>query len=314
MTSSNTANKPSLITILMNIGGYGIGWLGAALVLLGLATQQETLKGIGNTLMTTGPLMGAPALTRSAWVNNQPSWVLCGASFVVFWIILILKPNHFPTITALIFMVGFLFTGLSNMVHPNKPSFNLQPFTTTALWSNPTQLLSTLAELGAFIVKDFALTVQVGLQGTMDTVLWPLMAVKHLVQGQGLPAAPSVFNPSSLWAGRRFGGFYFSLAGLLGMLSLVLPGFGAMGKQLFDTVGGLGAIIVNYSLFFSGLQGKHLLDKMLIPGSLLATIGSFARSQPWGFALDQFGSRLNEIYYTTLQFRLDEEASATEAE
>jgi hypothetical protein len=79
-------------------------------------------------------------------------------------------------------------------------------------------------------------------------------------------------------------------------LGATVSSFESTGLLLFNVIGGLSALIVNYSWFHSGLQGTHWLSKLLIPGSLLATLGSAARAYTWGFALDQFGSRLNEMY------------------
>jgi hypothetical protein len=103
------------------------------------------------------------------------------------------------------------------------------------------------------------------------------------------------------------GAFTFSLAGLCSIVANTIPEAHAIGNQLFDIVGGIGAIMMNYSLFNTGLKGKHWLEKLLLFGSVFATIGSSARSTTWGVACDQFGSRMNEMYYSGSDFIKEKE-------
>jgi hypothetical protein len=294
------SKKPHLGDYVVALGGQFIGWLGATLLLVGFIFQVDptllsdinlpfykdpnlTLKGLAGVLMSVGPIVAAPAMMRSGWVSQQPSLVLAGLSFFVMWIAIASDVENVLYRGILIFMVGFLFFGMSNLAMENKRSFDLGRVTN----------LKSLAELFAFIVQDTLLAIQVGVEGVFQIAGWPLRA---LLREEGLPPLPAVLSTKSLWKSRRFGGIFFSVAGLFGILGASIPSFQDTGYLLFNVVGGVSALIVNYNWFFSGLQGTHWLSKLLIPGSILATFGSAARAFTWGFALDQFGSRLNEMY------------------
>ncbi|MCS6267663.1 MAG: hypothetical protein H2174_08875 [Vampirovibrio sp.] len=286
--------KPILPMIFALIGPF-IGWIGALMVLgsifvPGLAMIARS----GDFLMSVGPMLTAPGLVRAGWSNHQPSWVIGAAAFIPCWTLYFAMPSlKGLAIGVLIFMVGFLFAGLSNDVAPEKRQFNLSQW-------NP------LGFLG-FIKDDILLTFKIAFQGFALLLLYPAQLVVSLLQGKGLPAMPWVFSPNHLWASRRMGAFTFSLAGLCSIVANTIPEAHAIGNQLFDIVGGIGAIMMNYSLFNTGLKGKHWLEKLLLFGSVFATIGSSARSTTWGVACDQFGSRMNEMYYSGSDFIKEKE-------
>ena len=286
--------KPILPMLFAIIGPF-IGWVGALMVLgsifvPGLAAISRTAK----LLMAIGPVLTAPGLIRAGWVQQQPSWVIGAAAFIPCWTLFFAVPaKEDLAIGILIFMVGFLFAGLSNDVAPEKRQFNLSQW-------NPVGFLG-------FIKDDILLTFKIAFQGFALLLLYPAQLVVSLLQGKGLPAMPWVFSPDHLWASRRMGAFTFSLAGLCSIVANTVPEAHAIGTQLYNIVGGIGAIMMNYSLFNTGLKGKHWLEKLLLFGSVFATIGSSARSMPWGVALDQFGSRLNEMYYSGLDMIKEKE-------
>jgi hypothetical protein len=275
--------------------GPFIGWIGALMVLgsifvPGLAMIARS----GDFLMSVGPMLTAPGLVRAGWSNHQPSWVIGVAAFIPCWTLYFAMPSlKGLAIGVLIFMVGFLFAGLSNDVAPQKRQFNLNQW-------NP------LGFLG-FIKDDILLTFKIAFQGFGLLLLYPAQLVVSLLQGKGLPAMPWVFSPNHLWASRRMGAFTFSLAGLCSIVANTIPEAHSIGNQLFDIVGGIGAIMMNYSLFNTGLKGKHWLEKLLLFGSVFATIGSSARSTTWGVACDLFGSRMNEMYYSGSDFIKEKE-------
>jgi len=287
-------SKPILPMIFALIGPF-IGWIGALMVLgsifvPGLAMIARS----GDFLMSVGPMLTAPGLVRAGWSNHQPSWVIGAAAFIPCWTLYFAMPSlKGLAIGVLIFMVGFLFAGLSNDVAPEKRQFNLNQW-------NPIGFLG-------FIKDDILLTFKVAFQGFALLLLYPAQLVVSLLQGKGLPAMPWVFSPNHLWASRRMGAFTFSLAGLCSIVANTVPEAHAIGNQLFDIVGGIGAIMMNYSLFNTGLKGKHWLEKLLLFGSVFATIGSSARSTTWGVACDQFGSRMNEMYYSGSDFIKEKE-------
>jgi hypothetical protein len=287
-------SKPILPMIFALIGPF-IGWIGALMVLgsifvPGLAMIARS----GDFLMSVGPMLTAPGLVRAGWSNHQPSWVIGAAAFIPCWTLYFAMPSlKGLAIGVLIFMVGFLFAGLSNDVAPEKRQFNLSQW-------NPIGFLG-------FIKDDILLTFKVAFQGFALLLLYPAQLVVSLLQGKGLPAMPWVFSPNHLWASRRMGAFTFSLAGLCSIVANTVPEAHTIGNQLFDIVGGIGAIMMNYSLFNTGLKGKHWLEKLLLFGSVFATIGSSARSTTWGVACDQFGSRMNEMYYSGSDFIKEKE-------
>jgi hypothetical protein len=253
------------------------------------------IASLGDLLMGLGPILTAPGLIRAGWNNHQPSWVLGAAAFIPCWTLyfsaqyLVATPLAVTSlkglaIGVLIFMVGFLFAGLSNDVAPDKRQFNLKQW-------------HPLGFIG-FVKDDILMTLKVAFQGFALLLLYPAQLIVTLLQGKGLPPMPWVFSPDHLWASRRMGAFTFSLAGLCSIVANTVPEAHAIGNQLFNIVGGIGAIMMNYSLFNSGLKGRHWLEKLLLFGSVFATIGSAARSMPWGLAMDQFGSRMNEMYYS----------------
>ena len=118
--------KPILPMIFALIGPF-IGWIGALMVLgsifvPGLAAISRTAK----LLMAIGPVLTAPGLIRAGWVQQQPSWVIGAVAFIPCWTLFFAVPaKEDLAIGILIFMVGFLFAGLSNDVSPEKRQFNL---------------------------------------------------------------------------------------------------------------------------------------------------------------------------------------------
>lgn len=286
--------KPILPMIFALIGPF-IGWIGALMVLgsifvPSLAAISRTAK----LLMAIGPVLTAPGLIRAGWVQQQPSWVIGAVAFIPCWTLFFAVPaKEDLAIGILIFMVGFLFAGLSNDVAPEKRQFNMNQW-------NPIGFLG-------FIKDDILLTFKIAFQGFALLLLYPAQLVVSLLQGKGLPAMPWVFSPNHLWASRRMGAFTFSLAGLCSIVANTVPEAHAIGTQLYNIVGGIGAIMMNYSLFNTGLKGMHWLEKLLLFGSVFATIGSSARSELWGKALDQFGSRMNEMYYSGSDFIKEKE-------
>jgi hypothetical protein len=295
MPPVQTAPAKPILPMLFALIGPFIGWIGALMVLgsifvPGLAMIARS----GDFLMSVGPMLTAPGLVRAGWSNHQPSWVIGAAAFIPCWTLYFAMPSlKGLAIGVLIFMVGFLFAGLSNDVALEKRQFNLNQW-------NP------LGFLG-FIKDDILLTFKIAFQGFALLLLYPAQLVVSLLQGKGLPAMPWVFSPNHLWASRRMGAFTFSLAGLCSIVANTIPEAHAIGNQLFDIVGGIGAIMMNYSLFNTGLKGKHWLEKLLLFGSVFATIGSSARSTTWGVACDQFGSRMNEMYYSGSDFIKEKE-------
>jgi hypothetical protein len=292
--------RPNFGDYVIALGGQFIGWLGASLLLATIITHQDimlvqnidlpfykdpnlTLKGLAGVLMSIGPIVAAPAMIRSGWLSKQPSLALAGVAFFIMWMAIASDVENVLYRGILIFMVGFLFFGMSNIVMDEKRDFDFGKLGSFA----------GFLELGAFIFTDVLIALKVGIEGIFQIVGWPLRA---LLRDDGLPPVPSVLSSKSLWKSRRFGGVFFSVAGIFGILGATIPSFESTGLLLFNIVGGLSALIVNYSWFHSGLQGTHWLSKLLIPGSVLATLGSAARAFTWGFALDQFGSRLNEMY------------------
>jgi hypothetical protein len=284
-----------LFKLFLALTGPFIGWIGALMVLGALFVPSlSVIARSGEFLMSVGPMLTAPGLVRAGWNNHQPSWVLGAVSFIPCWSVYFAYPQFKGlAIGVLIFMVGFLFAGLSNDVSPQKRQFNLSQW-------NPIGLLT-------FLVDDILLTLKVAAQGFALLLLYPLQLIVSLVQGLGVPPMPWVFSPDHLWASRRMGAFTFSLAGLCSIVANTVPEVSGMANQLFNIVGGLGAIMMNYSLFNTGLRGKHWLEKLLLFGSVIATVGSAARSTAWGVALDQFGSRMNEMYYSGIDFVKEKE-------
>jgi len=275
-----------LMTYVLTLGAPLIGFVGASIVLGSkyVASMSE-LFWTGNLLMALGPWLTSPAMIRSAWANKQPSWLVFGISTSIIWPFMFLDGEAVLPRAVLIFMVGFLFMGLSNIVIKDEAGEPNREFD-WAMLKSP----SNIPFLLGFIMSDLALTAKIGIEGTLQILAWPLNAMT------GKMSAPQVLSPNSLWRSRRLGGFFFTLAGFFGMFGATIPAFQDTGYMLFNTLGGLSSLIVNYSLFFTGMKGKHWLTKLLIPGTLLATVGAAARSMTWGFALDQFGSRLNEMY------------------
>jgi hypothetical protein len=289
-----TPTKP-ILPMLLTLTGPFIGWLGGLMVLGSIFVPGfAMIARSGDFLMSVGPILTAPGLARAGWVQQQPSWVLGAVSFIPCWTLFFAMPSlKGLAIGILIFMVGFLFTGLSNDVAPDKRQFKLSQW-------HPVGLLG-------FIKDDILLTFKVAFQGFALLLLYPVQLIVSLLQGKGLPAMPWVFSPNHLWASRRMGAFTFSLAGLCSIIANTIPEAHGIGNQLFDIVGGIGAVMMNYSLFNTGLKGKHWLEKLLLFGSVFATIGSSARSTTWGVALDQFGSRMNEMYYSGSDFIKEKE-------
>jgi hypothetical protein len=285
----------SFFKLFLALTGPFIGWVGALMVLASLFVPGlAIIARSGDFLMSVGPMLTAPGLVRAGWNNHQPSWVLGAVSFIPCWSVYFAFPQFKGlAIGVLIFMVGFLFAGLSNDVSPQKRQFNL------AQW-NPMGLLT-------FLVEDILLTLKVAAQGFALLLLYPLQLIVSLVQGLGIPPMPWVFSPDHLWASRRMGAFTFSAAGICSIVANTVPEVSVVANQLFNVVGGIGAIMMNYSLFNTGLRGKHWLEKLLLFGSVIATVGSAARSTAWGVALDQFGSRMNEMYYSGIDFVKEKE-------
>lgn len=286
--------KPILPMIFALIGPF-IGWIGALMVLGSIFVPSlAAISTTAKLLMAIGPVLTAPGLIRAGWVQQQPSWVIGAVAFIPCWTLFFAVPaKEDLAIGILIFMVGFLFAGLSNDVAPEKRQFNMNQW-------NPIGFLG-------FIKDDILLTFKIAFQGFALLLLYPAQLVVSLLQGKGLPAMPWVFSPNHLWASRRMGAFTFSLAGLCSIVANTVPEAHAIGTQLYNIVGGIGAIMMNYSLFNTGLKGKHWLEKLLLFGSVFATIGSSARSELWGKALDQFGSRMNEMYYSGSDFIKEKE-------
>jgi hypothetical protein len=271
--------------------GPFIGWIGAALLLTSFikpTVQGVSLATVGNQLQCLGPMIGAPAFTLSAWKNKQPSWVLAGLAYAVCWFIMYFDGSNVLARASLIFMVGFAFSGLSNVVMPEA--------TRRELALTP----ATLPQWIPFIVEDVRLTLRLGLQGSLAILQWPFNALKTKTW-----SLPECLSPDNLWQSRRLAALYFSVAGGCGIAACLLPSFKETGLTLFNVVGGMSAFMLNYSLFFTGLKGTHWMDKLLLPASIFATIGSSMRSEQWGFAVDQFGSRLADMYFNGLQFRLN---------
>ncbi len=275
--------KPSFGDYVIALGGQFVGWLGASILLATLLLNLDltliqnvhipfykedhlTLKGTANILMSIGPIIGAPAMMRSGWHSKQPSLVLAGLSFFVMWMLIATDAENVLYRGILIFMVGFLFFGMSNLAMPKKREFAL----------TQARSIAGFVQMIQFMAVDFLLGLKVGIEG--------------------LFRLPQVFSSQNVWQSRRFGGILFSVAGLFGILGATMPSFQETGYMLFNTIGGISGFIVNYSWFLTGIQGTHWLSKLLIPGSLLATAGSAMRAMTVGFALDQFGSRLNEMY------------------
>jgi hypothetical protein len=292
--------KPTFGDYVLALGGQFVGWLGASLLLGTILFHQDitliqhidlpfykdpnlTVKGLAGVLMSIGPIVAAPAMVRSGWLSKQPSLALAGVAFFVMWMAIASDVENILYRGILIFMVGFLFFGMSNIAMEQKREFDFAKLGSFA----------GFLELGAFILTDVLIALKVGTEGIFQIAGWPLRA---LLRDEGLPPVPAVLSSKSLWKSRRFGGLFFSIAGIFGILGATVSSFESTGLLLFNVIGGLSALIVNYSWFHSGLQGTHWLSKLLIPGSLLATLGSAARAYTWGFALDQFGSRLNEMY------------------
>lgn len=303
MFARNEAQKSSipLLPLIIALAGPFIGWLGAAMVLLSfvapaLASNPYVNATLGNTLMCFGPMIGTPAFIVSGWKNKQPSWVLAGLAYAICWLFLAQNGQNYWAIGSLIFMVGFAFSGLSNLVMPEASRREL-PLT-----------LANVPKLIPFIAEDVALTMQIAVKGTASIVAWPF---RSLLSDQR--QLPTCLSPQELWQSRRLAAFYFSVAGLTCLSGCFFPSIKGQAMLAFNILGGLSSFLLNYSLFFTGLKGKHWMDKLLLPASLLATTGSSLRSMPWGFALDQFGSRLSDMYFNGLQFRVDERTDETEA-
>jgi hypothetical protein len=295
-SKQTTENKP-VLPMLLALAGPFIGWVGALMVLGSVFVPSlAMIDRSGALLMSVGPMLTAPGLVRAGWSNHQPSWVIGALAFIPCWTIWFAVPSlKGLAMGVLIFMVGFLFAGLSNDVAPKqeKRQFNLSQW-------NPIGVLG-------FIKDDILLTFKVAFQGVALLLLYPAQLVVSLLQAKGLPAMPWVFSPNHLWASRRMGAFTFSLAGLCSIVANTVPEAHIIGNQLFNIVGGIGAIMMNYSLFNTGLKGRHWLEKLLLFGSVFATIGSSARSTTWGVAFDQFGSRMNEMYYSGSDFIKEKE-------
>lgn len=301
---SCSTQKPSVFAYLVAFGGLSIGLIGAAMVLAATwipATQQVPhFLELGQRLQSLGPLLGAPGLFRSGLTNQQPSWMLFAVASFLFWGIGLLNPAAQTQLAWGVFIltVSFLFAGLSNVEHPDQPKLPLLEGL-----KNPLRLL-------AFMGKDVALMVSVGLKNTLSLVLLPFTALQNVLAGNNV-LLPEALQPQNAWQGRRFGGFYFALAGLCAMIAALVPPLHDLFTMLFDKVGLIGGILVNYSLFFTGFTSPLWMDKVLMLSTVIATIGSGNRSQVWGVSMDQFGSRINELYFSSLQFR--ETAAATAA-
>jgi hypothetical protein len=314
MMSSATPKQNNVMSYILALGGQFIGWVGAILSLISL--KYPELQGVAVKLMSIGPILAAPAMTRSGWMNHQPSWVFTGLCFFVLWIIMFFKGTGLVYIAPLMFSVSFLLCGLSNIAMDEVPGQQNRVFDMKQAFT-PAGFIKMLA----FIVTDLAIMVRIGFTGTLQVVLWPVQALTALMNRQSNTGfVPDVLSPKNLWQSRRFGAFYFALCGLTGMAAVAIPSFTENGKSLMDTFGAISALTMNYSLFFSGIQavqqGKsHWLYRLLLVGPVLATIGSsFRATQPWGFALDQFGSRLNEMYMCGLPLVQEEEGNDKKGE
>jgi hypothetical protein len=306
MSSAVAPKQNKLLGYILALGGQFIGWVGAILSLISL--KYPELQSIAVKLMSIGPILAAPAMTRSGWVNQQPSWVFTGICFFVLWSIMFFKGTELVYIAPLMFSVSFLLCGLSNIAMGEVPGLQNRVFDMKQAFS-PAWFIKMLA----FIAGDLAIMLRIGLTGTLQVLMWPIQALKALInRNEPSGFVPDVLSPKNLWQSRRFGAFYFALCGLTGMAAVALPAFNETGKGLMDTFGAISALTMNYSLFFSGIQalqqGKsHWLYRLLLVGPVLATLGSsFRATQPWGFSLDQFGSRLNEMYMCGLPLIEDE--------
>jgi hypothetical protein len=292
-----------LMTYILTLGAPFIGFVGASMVLA--STFMPSLFLFGNKMMALGPWLTSPAMIRSAWVNKQPSWLAFGVSTAIIWPMIFADGEAVLPRGILIFMVGFLFMGLSNIVMKDELGQVNREFDWSCLKAESPE---SIPKLFQFVLDDLLMTLNIGIQGILQILAWPINAFK------GDFSTPQVLSTDSLWRSRRFGGFFFTLAGLCGIVGSQVLAVQDTAYLLFNILGGLSSLIVNYSLFFTGVKGKHWLTKLLIPGTLLATVGAAARSMTWGFAMDQFGSRLNEMYMCGLPLIGDDEDSNIKAD
>jgi hypothetical protein len=293
-----SVKQPSVLDWILALGGQFIGWVGAILTLLALKFPE--LKSLAAPMLAIGPILAAPAMTRSGWSNGQPSWVFTGLCFFTLWSLMAIRGEQpLYLIAPLMLSVSFLLAGLSNIAMDQVPGMKNRVFDMKQAFT-PAGFIKMLA----FIVGDMALLVKVGIQGTLQVLTWPLQLIQAITArgSEKRSLVPEVFSTKNLWMSRRMGGFYFALCGLAGCAAVWVPGVENQGKILMDVFGSMSAIIMNYSLFFTGLNAiregnAHWLYRLLLVGPVLATMGSsFRATQPWGFGLDQFGSRLNEMY------------------
>lgn len=307
--SSAPVPKPSALKRVLVYLGPVLGIVGSFTLLYFtlMPTNEQTrlLTIIGNSLMSIAPLMTLPSFVRSAWVQHQPTWVFGGLACFGVWIEFLFSQESTMGKAILITMAGLAFSGLSNMVHPKRPHVVLSPLLSWYCWKNPLFLVSFLCKTLVFMLNDIRQLFVFGYVVLAEWCRLPFNIVQSLLVRRWLPTmALKAFSPSNLWMSRRLGGVLFVLSGVLLLLHELIPLFDNHPTMLcFRGLNGLGAVVINYSLFFTGLFGKHWSDKFLLPGCILATIGSCFFDTTWGFALNQLGVRMNELYFVTLQFR-----------
>jgi hypothetical protein len=289
--------------------GPVIGITGSAMLLyytLSLMTPEKLqLVAIGQALMSTAPLLTLPSFIRSAWVQHQPTWVLGGFVCFAVWVAFLLSQESILGKAVLITMAGLAFSGLSNLVHPKRPHVVLSPLASIYFWRHPVLVWRLLVKIAVFVANDIKQLLVFAYLVGAELCRLPFNIIQSLFARQLLPSlALQTFHPNNLWMSRRLGGALFVLSGLLLLSHELFTWMQSDSVTLgFRTLNGIGACVINYSLFFTGLFGKHWSDKFLLPGCLLATVGSCFFDTTWGFALNQLGVRMNELYFVTLQFR-----------